>query len=51
MQLNTRPFLLTVGGVSVILLAAIGISSATPEEKFIDMTFPFSEESIWVRLF
>ena len=47
MQVNTRPSFFTVGIISVILFAAITLSSAAPEEKFIDMTFPFSEDAIY----
>jgi len=47
MQLDTRPSFFAVAIVSLILLAAPTPSSAASEEKLVDMTFPFSEESIY----
>jgi kynurenine formamidase len=48
MQLKTRAaFCYTAALISVILSAALTPSLAAPEEKLIDMTFPFSEESIY----
>lgn len=47
MQLNTRYCFFTLALISVMLFAVTTPTSATPKEKFIDMTFPFSEESIY----
>jgi kynurenine formamidase len=47
MQLNTRPFVLTVALISAILLSIMTPCSAASKEKLVDMTFPFSEDSIY----
>ncbi len=47
MKLNSHLHFLTLALFSVMLFAATTSSSATPKERFIDMTFPFSEESIY----
>lgn len=47
MQNNPRPFLFIAAIISVILFAATVPSSAGPKEKLVDMTFPFSEDSIY----
>ncbi len=46
MQCNRYPAFLTLILLSVILLSAAN-SFAAPQESLIDMTFPFSEESIY----
>jgi kynurenine formamidase len=47
MRLNTRRSYLTLSLLSVLLFAATASSNAAPKEKIVDMTFPFSEESIY----
>ena len=47
MQLNTRTSFFTLALISVMLFAATTSSFAAPKEKLVDMTFPFSEESIY----
>ncbi|MEN6441889.1 MAG: cyclase family protein [Syntrophobacter sp.] len=47
MQLDRRPFFFTVVLITAILFAAMAPSHAAAKEKLIDMTFPFSEDSIY----
>ncbi|MHC1726186.1 MAG: cyclase family protein [Syntrophobacteraceae bacterium] len=47
MQRNTRPVVFVIALISAILFAAITPAVAASKEKLIDMTFPFSEESIY----
>lgn len=47
MQRPLIPSLCTIGLVSAMLFSAVPAFSAPPEEKLLDMTFTFSEESIY----
>ena len=47
MKLNTRRFFFTLALIPAMLYAAAISASAGQKEKLIDMTFPFSEDSIY----
>lgn len=47
MQIIIRTCLVTLALISVLLMAATPSPCATPKEKIVDMTFPFSEETIY----
>lgn len=47
MQLRNHPFFFAAALVSCLLFAAVNPSMAAPREKLVDMTFPFSEDSIY----
>jgi len=47
MQIITRTSFVTLALISVLLVAAKPSPCATPKEKIVDMTFPFSEETIY----